>query len=201
MSTKPVTEPQWDTNLTNVSPVTAGHKTDGFSNGEVPTAGELNTHFNFLYVWIHWLAAQLDDVVTLKQSIVDSYTGDAVALQAQLSAGSSRTITLQELRVGDKINAVRVRLRDNAGTSPHSQAQLKLYSMIDGVVTDGGAPPTPLATSAKSTGAGTKQTIAVTGLSITVASLTDYVVTITETDGAGAIDLYTCEVDIQRTAA
>lgn len=58
MSTKPTAGqlPTWDTNLTNTSAITAGHKTDGFLSGAIPTSGELNTVLAFLYLWIKYLS-------------------------------------------------------------------------------------------------------------------------------------------------
>lgn len=179
----------------NISAPASGLKNTGYADSAIPTAKNINYLFNKGYRWDRWVAAQLDDVTTLKQAFVVSDTGAAAAVQAQLAAGSAMTMTLQSLRVGDTIVAVRMRLKD---VTPTSKAQFKIYSMLDGVMTDGGAPPTPLATSAKSAGNATKQTINLSGLAIVVASLTDYVITITETDGTGTIDLYCVEVDVQR---
>lgn len=57
MSTKPSTAqlPTWDTNLTNTVALINGHKTDGFANNEVPTAGEINTLLAFLYLHCKYL--------------------------------------------------------------------------------------------------------------------------------------------------
>lgn len=56
MSTKPGSLPTWDTTLANVSAITAGHQTNGFLANAMPTSGELNTLFNFYYLWCQYLS-------------------------------------------------------------------------------------------------------------------------------------------------
>lgn len=55
MATKPTSDPTFNTNLTNVSATTAGHKTDGYANNEIPTAAEFNYWMNLVYTWILWV--------------------------------------------------------------------------------------------------------------------------------------------------
>jgi len=66
MATKPTVNPQWDSNLTNTSALTAGHKTDGFALNEKPTSGELNTLFNLIYTWILWLTLNVATISRTK---------------------------------------------------------------------------------------------------------------------------------------
>ena len=58
MSTKPTVGqlPTWDTGLVNTIALTAGHKASGFANSEIPTSGEINTLFAFLYLWCQYLS-------------------------------------------------------------------------------------------------------------------------------------------------
>jgi hypothetical protein len=55
MSTKPTVHAEWDTNNTNVSATTGGHKSDGWANDEIPTAGEMNHWMNQVSAWTEWL--------------------------------------------------------------------------------------------------------------------------------------------------
>ena len=56
MAVKPLILPAWDTNLTNVVPVTAAHILDGWlapgGVPEKPTFQEFNDWQNFVYRWI-----------------------------------------------------------------------------------------------------------------------------------------------------
>lgn len=64
MSTKPTSAqlPTWDTNLTNTSALSSGHKTDGYHDGEIPVAKEWNTLLAFVYLHCKYLSdAQLNN--------------------------------------------------------------------------------------------------------------------------------------------
>ena len=55
MSTKPSTHAEWDTNGTNLSPTTAGHKSDGWATNEIPTSAEFNHWQKQVSDWTKWL--------------------------------------------------------------------------------------------------------------------------------------------------
>lgn len=55
MSTKPSVHAEWDTNGTNMSATSSGHKSDGWANNEVPTAAEFNHWQNQVSAWTEWL--------------------------------------------------------------------------------------------------------------------------------------------------
>ena len=58
MSTKPTVGqiPTWDTGLVNTIALTAGHKTSGFANSEIPTSAEINMLFSLMYLWCQYIS-------------------------------------------------------------------------------------------------------------------------------------------------
>lgn len=65
MATKPTTYAQWDSNGTNLTATTSGHKTDGWANNEIPTAGEFNDWQKQVADWMKWLLeGEFNDGVT-----------------------------------------------------------------------------------------------------------------------------------------
>jgi hypothetical protein len=52
---KPSTHAEWDTDGTNLTATTGGHKSDGFATNEIPTSGELNHWMNQVANWTEWL--------------------------------------------------------------------------------------------------------------------------------------------------
>ena len=58
MSVKPLPAqlPTWDTSLANTIALTGTHQTNGFVTNEIPTSGEANTLFAFLYLWCKYLS-------------------------------------------------------------------------------------------------------------------------------------------------
>lgn len=63
--TRPATYPDWDTNGTNTSTPTSGHKSDGYATNEIPTSAELNGQLNLIGSWIRF---QDVDVVSVSQT-------------------------------------------------------------------------------------------------------------------------------------
>lgn len=78
MATKPSVHAEWDTNGTNISPTTAGHKANGYATNEIPTSAEFNDWMKQVSDWTKWLLdAELNDV-TLANVVVTggtTYTG------------------------------------------------------------------------------------------------------------------------------
>lgn len=67
---KPPYVPVWDSNKTNTSAPTAGHKSDGYANNEIPTAAEFNYQLNAIGEWCAYVdAGEWDDDIHV--------TGDA----------------------------------------------------------------------------------------------------------------------------
>lgn len=63
--TKPTTYAQWDTNSTNLTTPTSGHKTDGWAVNEIPTSTEMNGWMRQVSDWTaYWLDGGADSVVT-----------------------------------------------------------------------------------------------------------------------------------------
>lgn len=93
------------------------------------------------------------------------------------------------LRNGDRIVAVRARIQDSV-TGP-TKMTIVLQSVVEGVAST-------VATSAQSSGAGTKQTIAITGLTSTIASGTNYQLKFLRSTGAANVATYWIEVDYDR---
>jgi hypothetical protein len=52
----PSTVPTWDTNGTNSTPTTSGHKTDGYAVDEIPISTEMNGWMALVAAWILWLS-------------------------------------------------------------------------------------------------------------------------------------------------
>jgi hypothetical protein len=76
MATKPTVHAEWDTNDTNTSATTSGHKSDGWVNNEIPTAAEFNHWMRQVGLWTNWLLeAQLNDGV-VNYTHVDSVQDD-----------------------------------------------------------------------------------------------------------------------------
>lgn len=56
MSAKPSTIPVFDSGAVNVATPSAGRIANGFPNGTIPTAGEMNYLFMWLYLWTQYLS-------------------------------------------------------------------------------------------------------------------------------------------------
>lgn len=76
MSVKPSSYAQWDSNGTNVSAVTAGHKTDGYATNEVPTSAEWNAHFKLIGEWTQWLLDGAADATVTSKALSDGSNND-----------------------------------------------------------------------------------------------------------------------------
>ena len=82
MSVKPTPAqlPTWDTSLLNTIALTGIHKTNGFVNSEIPTTGEANTLFGFLYLWCQYLSdGNFQGAVTMDTSLAMA-TGTSVTV-------------------------------------------------------------------------------------------------------------------------
>jgi hypothetical protein len=73
---KPTVYAQWDTNSTNLSAPTSGHKTDGWAVGEVPTSTEMNGWMRIVSDYTAWLLDGSPDTVVTVKTLSDGANDD-----------------------------------------------------------------------------------------------------------------------------
>lgn len=93
------------------------------------------------------------------------------------------------LLVGQRITAIRVFIRDNVTGPTKLQATFNSVDAVTGTLS------AAIATSALSSGAGTNQTLSMTGLTTTVAASTGYYVLVQTTTGTASDFIFGVEVD------
>lgn len=180
--TRPSTPATWDSNNTNTALIAAGHVTDGFIASEVVSSTELNTVLRNIGLWI----AYVDPGATYTLPVQFMPPQNATDLN-DLTIATPWAVQVM-VPVGRTIKAFRARIKDSA-TGP-TQIRIDLKKSADGVAA------TNIGGGFSSSGAGTVQTIGISGLSETVAALTTYYITFAYTAGAAPYHIYAVEVDL-----
>jgi len=124
-------------------------------------------------------------IVSPRTGAAPGFTGDSITLAG--ASPQAATFQIDEVPIGARIRAVRVRLKDSAvGPTTMNAA---LFPSVDGTY------QAAIATSATSAGSGAVQTIPINGLTTTVAALTTYTVIVTTLAGAANTFVYAIDVD------
>lgn len=91
--TKPTSYAQWDSNSTNLSAPTGGHKTDGWATNEIPTAAEMNGWQKLVADWTQYVNDTLNDGIV-------NFSLTAAQNNADLN-GSATTTNIRVVRITD----------------------------------------------------------------------------------------------------
>jgi hypothetical protein len=130
-------------------------------------------------------------IIAVSAPVVGIFNTQPVTLSGP--PGSSTATWMRQidgLCVGDRITAIRARVRDSA-TGP-TRLTVTLSHGTDGATSaaDG--------TSAQSSGSGAVQTLGASGLSVIVVSTIIYIVSVAITTGSASCSIFQCEIDIDR---
>lgn len=89
---KPAELPEWDTDQTNATEPTSDRKADGWATNDIPTSGNLNWLFLWIYRWIKWIYDGVWEAISLaveSLTVSTSFTAGAFQLTAD---GQSRIV-------------------------------------------------------------------------------------------------------------
>lgn len=127
---------------------------------------------------------------TLQLPVFGNTNGASVWKVATIASSFTTWDVAIPLRNGDRILAVRLRMKDSV-TGP-TKLTIGLQSVVDGTVS------ATIATSGQSAGSGAAQTIAVSGLTTTIASGTNYQAHVNTATGTDNCSIYWIEIDYDR---
>ena len=134
MSTKPTVIGRWGDVSGDIVEPSPGKKDTGFTEGEQPPAPEVNWLFYVAYLWCQWLYdgdVSFASVITAEADIqhaaanypispLDFTTTAGTVDTTKVNHSSTLTITAsltKILKVGDKIDSVKVRLQGSGGVA------------------------------------------------------------------------------------
>lgn len=158
MSTKPATIPVWDSGAVNVATPAAGRIASGFPANAIPTSGELNYMFMWLYLWTQYVNdgnfsgaatfASTLGVTGLITATAGVTAGGLVTANAGVSVPTGQNITLAgtaAIKKGSRTKSFDVHSLIPVGTG--SQAATYQQSTNTNIRTDFVTAGTPVAAS------------------------------------------------------
>jgi hypothetical protein len=195
--------PDWDTNATHTTPLTSGHKTDGYVHDEIPTSDETNEWMMLVGLWIRYIASLMTQTIELPPT--EGFGSTAAAGVAAPSGPGAGTIKVHlavgafgsgdvaswtrgiPIPIGFKITRIRARINQQTNATG---GVLNTYTSTDSGNT--------LVDQVQTVGTGV-QTLTSSALSLNAAAVTSAYVNIASVGGiatASATDIFAIEVDI-----